>query len=175
MEPEISHRCQICGAAFRKGEKSCPQCGANISTSETDASLQDTAALVNASNESENKRIGRGSTAPTQPFRPTLRELPFAKHRTSEHQEKALADESEPTTSTDVTEAPNEGHSKAQRVKDAAKEIMHENLRPQVEKLRHASSVVFEEAAIDPSLRFVLIAVFVFIVFLVLLLLSFIK
>ncbi len=61
------------------------------------------------------------------------------------------------------------------RVKSAARGIVEDNVRPRVEKLRHASSAVFEEAAIDPSLRFVLIALILFILFIVLLLFSMIK
>jgi hypothetical protein len=41
-----------------------------------------------------------------------------------------------------------------------------------VEKIRQASSVVFEEASYDPSLRFVLVALGLFVVFVVLLVLS---
>lgn len=41
-----------------------------------------------------------------------------------------------------------------------------------VEKIRHASNVVIEEASYDPSLRFVLVALALFVVFVVLLVLS---
>jgi hypothetical protein len=41
-----------------------------------------------------------------------------------------------------------------------------------VEKIHHVSTAVFEEAHYDPSLRFVLVALGLFIVFVVLLVLS---
>jgi hypothetical protein len=41
-----------------------------------------------------------------------------------------------------------------------------------VEKIRHASTVVIEEASYDPSLRFVLVALGLFVVFVILLVLS---
>ena len=44
--------------------------------------------------------------------------------------------------------------------------------RPQVEKLRKASSVIINEASYDASLRFVLVAAVLFVLFLVILLLS---
>ena len=44
--------------------------------------------------------------------------------------------------------------------------------RPQVEKLRRASTVVLSEASYDASLRFVLVAAVLFVLFLVILLLS---
>jgi len=49
-----------------------------------------------------------------------------------------------------------------------------ENLRPRVEKLREASTVVFDEASDDPGLRFVIIAVVLFLLFLFILLFSYI-
>jgi len=46
------------------------------------------------------------------------------------------------------------------------------NVRERVEKIRHVSSVVIDQAAYDPSLRFILVAAVLFVVFLVLLILS---
>jgi hypothetical protein len=49
-----------------------------------------------------------------------------------------------------------------------------ENLRPRVEKLREASTVVFDEATDDPGLRFVIVAALLFILFLFIFLFSYI-
>ena len=46
------------------------------------------------------------------------------------------------------------------------------NVRERVEKIRHVSSVVIDQAAYDPSLRFILVAAVTFVVFLLLLILS---
>ena len=46
------------------------------------------------------------------------------------------------------------------------------NVRERVEKIRHVSSVVIDQASYDPSLRFILVAAVVFILFLLLLILS---
>jgi hypothetical protein len=43
---------------------------------------------------------------------------------------------------------------------------------PQVQRLRQVSSVVLEEASYDPSLRFVLVAAVLFVIFVVVLALS---
>lgn len=48
-----------------------------------------------------------------------------------------------------------------------------ESLKPRVERLREASSVVIDEAADDPGVRFLVIAVVLFLLFLLLWLLSF--
>jgi len=47
-----------------------------------------------------------------------------------------------------------------------------ENVRDRVEKIKHVSSVVIDQAAYDPSLRFLLVAAALFLLFLVLVLLS---
>ena len=47
-----------------------------------------------------------------------------------------------------------------------------ENVRDRVEKIKHVSSVMIDQAAYDPSLRFLLIAGVLFILFLILLILS---
>jgi uncharacterized membrane protein YvbJ len=47
-----------------------------------------------------------------------------------------------------------------------------DGVKARVEKLRHVSSVVIDQAAYDPSLRFLLVAAAFFILFLLLLILS---
>ena len=47
-----------------------------------------------------------------------------------------------------------------------------DGMKGRVEKLKHVSSVVIDQAAYDPSLRFLLVAAAFFILFLVLLILS---
>ena len=50
--------------------------------------------------------------------------------------------------------------------------VYSEGVRGRVEKLRKVSSVVIDQAAYDPSLRFLLVAAALFLLFLVLLILS---
>jgi len=57
------------------------------------------------------------------------------------------------------------------RASTATREALADNVK-RVEKIRHVSTAMFEEASYDPSLRFVLVALGLFVVFLVLLLLS---
>lgn len=47
-----------------------------------------------------------------------------------------------------------------------------DGIKARVEKLRHVSSVMIDQAAYDPSLRFLLVAAAFFVLFLVLLILS---
>jgi endogenous inhibitor of DNA gyrase (YacG/DUF329 family) len=53
-----------------------------------------------------------------------------------------------------------------------AKAGVAENVRERVEKIKHVSSVMIDQAAYDPSLRFLLVAAVLFILFLLLLILS---
>jgi hypothetical protein len=50
--------------------------------------------------------------------------------------------------------------------------VYSEGVRGRVEKLRKVSSVVIDQAAYDPSLRFLLVAAAMFLLFLILLILS---
>ena len=47
-----------------------------------------------------------------------------------------------------------------------------DNVRERVEKIRHVSSVVIDQAAYDPSLRFLLVAALLFLLFIVLVIVS---
>ena len=57
------------------------------------------------------------------------------------------------------------------RAGTATRGALADNVK-RVEKIRHVSTAMFEEASYDPSLRFVLVALGLFVVFLVLLILS---
>ena len=50
--------------------------------------------------------------------------------------------------------------------------VYSDGVRGRVEKLRKVSSVVIDQAAYDPSLRFILVAAALFLLFLILLILS---
>lgn len=54
----------------------------------------------------------------------------------------------------------------------AVSKVREDSVRGRVEKLRKVSSVVIDQAAYDPSLRFLLVAAVLFLLFLVLLILS---
>jgi zinc-ribbon domain len=53
-----------------------------------------------------------------------------------------------------------------------APKVYDEGVRGRVEKIRKVSSVVIDQAAYDPSLRFLLVAAALFLLFLILLILS---
>ena len=47
-----------------------------------------------------------------------------------------------------------------------------DNVRDRVEKIKHVSSVMIDQAAYDPSLRFLLVAAAIFVVFIIVVILS---
>jgi hypothetical protein len=163
-EPEISHRCMACGAAIRSRAQFCPQCGKPLKKASSDA-----LPAAKASEAQPSGRIDRElKTTPLAPT-PTMIEPQPQDASSSAESQTAIEAAPEPRAVKD------EKHAKKHRVKQATRGVVQENVRPRVEKLRKASNVVIEEVAIDPSLRFILIAVLIFIIFITLLLLSFIK
>ena len=57
------------------------------------------------------------------------------------------------------------------RASSAARGAIEENVK-RVDKIRHVSTAMIEEASYDPSMRFVLVALALFVVFVILLVLS---
>ena len=73
---------------------------------------------------------------------------------------------------TDSSGAEHQSKVSAHRATAAARDVPEDNVLRRVERLRQVSSVVLDEAGYDPSLRFVLVAIVLFVLFLGLLLLS---
>jgi uncharacterized Zn finger protein (UPF0148 family) len=152
--PEISHRCPSCGAStrdFGEGILFCPECGKALAGSDE---AQRTENAHPAANE-------LAAAAPVSPS-PILSEeaqvdSPAEKDAGSEHEERATVRERTRGT--------------LQRASERTRGAIEDNVK-RVEKIHHVSSVVLEEAHYDPSLRFVLVALGLFVLFIVLLVLS---
>src|SRR5713226_8208603 len=162
MLPEISPRCASCGASIREPAMFCPECGK---------------ALSQPTEEPEPQTIAEGH-APTERAasdesisavsRPVTRVEPPPPTNAADDSTKKLASESLPISKTGKYE---KARDSLHRASTATREALADNVK-RVEKIRHVSSVVLGEATYDPSLRFVLVALGIFVVFLVLLLLS---
>jgi hypothetical protein len=195
MEPEIARRCKVCGAAVRNHAEFCPQCGASINTeashpfSTEDASKvqlnqtmegvepespmpavtpSDTAPVSDLAATSEAVAVSEdGVVAPVEEIVPTSPVMITDERVDGDGAavESVVAASATPTT---TATAPTRRH----RVKVAALDAVEGKIAPRVEKLRHASTIVLDEAADDPGLRFVLIAALLIILSLILVLLS---
>jgi hypothetical protein len=190
MEPEIARRCKACGAAVRGGAGYCPQCGAALNPSGSDP-----AATIGATAEAEAQQPEMANASPANEPAAVVSEAaaaaPVTTNTTSEenapppalaideHQAdgEAMAATMESSLAADgavvanaaaTTAAPTRRH----RVKVAAMDAVEGKIAPRVEKLRQASTVMLDEAADDPGLRFVLIAAVLIVLSLVLVLLS---
>ena len=171
---EIARRCHICGAAVRGSSAFCPNCGSTLKRSV--AQVAETTEL----SEAQLGRIEGESNAPAQDFarkdeeiaprvEPANREVAPLK---DEERAASVAPRQERDGADGEKRLSGEARTRRQRAVAATREKVEEKLLPRVEKVRHASNVVLDEAAYDPSLRFVLIAAALFLLFVVLLVVS---
>ncbi|HEY0378221.1 MAG TPA: zinc ribbon domain-containing protein [Pyrinomonadaceae bacterium] len=180
MEPEIARRCTDCGAAVRGGSLFCPQCGKALKRAGADAGggaaaeaatemplLRTTdpgrtASVIMPQGGEAESAAGGAPPSPTQ-----AEDAPATRPSSVEVRRRAEI----------ITQRPEDdradGRHRRRSVASSAREAVEEKLSPRVEKLRHASNVMLEEASYDPSLRFVLVAAAVIILSLLLLLLNY--
>jgi hypothetical protein len=144
-DPEIDRRCSLCGATVRARAAFCPQCG-------------------------------QPTERPTSKAADTqidLRDTPVVKnYDTVPLIREQIPDlsETQPLSALPITVPPPPPEPKPGPTKvPPAKES---TAKGRVDKIRKASSVVIDQAAYDPSLRFVLVAFGFFLLFLVLLIMS---
>jgi hypothetical protein len=196
-EPEISHRCLSCGASHRGHALFCPQCGAPLDPPKGDSKVNDAGsaaagAEANHATDAEAKKVD--ATA-TEGKKAHAAEASLPRRRRSDRDEKASAaaamkvsgNSPQGSNGKSGKSSPPRGgqgdeRSKGsrgdkarrniQRATAAARDVVGDNVRPRVEKIKHASNVVIEEASDDPSLRFILVAGLLFLVFVVLLVIS---
>jgi uncharacterized Zn finger protein (UPF0148 family) len=148
LQPEISHRCPSCGAAVRERDALfCPECG---------KALKDTSPAPAASE--PNKIVENATTVAPESETATV-SAPSHVETTASHPQR-IADKTRETL-----------HRASAAASAAARGVIEEPVK-RVERIRHASTHVIEEASYDPSLRFVLVALGLFVVFLILLVLS---
>jgi hypothetical protein len=181
MEPEIDRRCPDCGVAVRSQAAFCPQCGRNMRPAAAAVSgpappplMESAEPPKRASAEGDRSHTTRplnvtsaSGKAPAEPpaaapaSKPESASLPAQIAREQIASGRAPEPLPEPRA-----------RGKGQRMVGAAREAVEERLAPRVEKLRQASNVVWGEAQDDPNLRFILVAVFLFILAIVIILLG---
>lgn len=158
-DPEIDRRCSTCGAAVRPRSLFCPQCGEAIANQPNQPESPSSELLVEKVTPPDNLtvEIARESIpdfSKTQPL-------------------SSVADSSltMPLTPVVSDQPSTAKHPNLQRASNVARDL-EQNVKGRVEKLRKASSVVIDQAAYDPSLRFILVAAGLFLLFLFLLIVS---
>lgn len=168
MSPEISHRCPSCGASVRDRDALfCPECGKPLSAKPKTTAASDSPDTLRKPEAGEIVEVSRASSADEAPA-------------INDPTEPANATAAAVNTQDDASAQP--AHRRGEKTRERlhrASEVARgvgrgviEEPAKRVEKIRHASTVVIEEASYDPSLRFVLVALGLFVVFVVLLVLS---
>ncbi len=144
--PEISPRCSSCGAAIREsGALFCPECGQALGQTETKSSPP----------ESDQTSVAEAAV-----------EKPA-----SEPEPETLLAKTDDAAAVHQHRIGDKTRERLHRASEVARGVIEEPAK-RVEKIRHASTHVIEEASYDPSLRFVLVALGLFVVFVILLVLS---
>ena len=156
-KPEIARRCPVCGASIREAAVFCPQCGAEL-----------------AQRNLEEKPITSVITTPLVNLTPAQDESEPEGDRAEPDEDKpeSLRGTAVPAQKTPPGKAPvGKVRDKIQRATTLARDVEGDVIH-RVQKVRQISSVVLDEAGYDPSLRFVLVAAALFLLFLLVLLLN---
>jgi predicted RNA-binding Zn-ribbon protein involved in translation (DUF1610 family) len=180
MMPEISHRCSSCGASIRERDALfCPECG-QVLTKKTEATRPVTTS-VSLSDDAQDARLGRykETIEKSAADQSALASPPPDKDDNSAGNKIAASSDIKPDTVTSEAAQPivytAAKHEKARerlhRASSVARGVIGDEVK-RVERIRHVSSAMIEGATYDPSLRFVLVALGIFIVFVILLVLS---
>jgi hypothetical protein len=191
-DPEIARRCLSCGASVRHSAAFCPQCGEALEKRSTDIDVVTDVLPPDHPmkiDEDQGDKELHSESAPTV-WAPAMPE-PANVHRESETVEPAapnigetrpiLRDEAQRVLETQplITNTAISNQTLAdipspvvRRPGQAPPPLTERPLRDRVDKIRKVSSVMIDQAAYDPSMRFLLVAAVLFIIFLVLMLLS---
>jgi len=185
-EPEIARRCLSCGASVRQRAAFCPQCGYELDQQETEENdqqmyLADKETMLDEETVKEPDNDGS-----LPPEHQTIAE-PLIVRRRDSSPEQTQADEARTqpliVNSTRVLETrsripddsrdrPTNQQKQTARPGAARRAAIEEQVLGRVERLRKVSSVMIDQAAYDPSMRFLLVAAVLFVIFVVLMVLS---
>ncbi|HEV2830041.1 MAG TPA: zinc ribbon domain-containing protein [Pyrinomonadaceae bacterium] len=171
-EPEISRRCPTCGASIRQVALFCPQCGNQLPPR---SARQSQSAVVSQEevNQIDTAPLDDAEVRSQRDFSDTVA-IPRADiqdEQRSRSDTLAIKRAEEIPNEPDRPRVRGAVGTKLQRATTMARGVEGDVIQ-RVQKVREISSVVIDEAAYDPSLRFVLVAIIVFGLFLIIVLLN---
>ncbi|MFZ0747850.1 MAG: zinc-ribbon domain-containing protein [Pyrinomonadaceae bacterium] len=170
MVPEISHRCPSCGASVRdRGALFCPECGKPLSAKPKAREASDSPDSSTKPEAGEIVEVPPASSVNEAPAPAATESVEAA--TTSSAATDMKDDLSVPPAHRRGEKTRERLHRASEVARGVGRGVIEEPAK-RVEKIRQASTVVIEEASYDPSLRFVLVALGLFVVFVVLLVLS---
>jgi hypothetical protein len=170
-EPEIARRCPNCGASIREVALFCPQCG-DAQPSQKSALTQPEIVAAPENNSRDTGPLDGAEVAAQQSMSDTIAiERPDLSAKPASSEPPAPRSMSD-TIAIDRPEAAPKPPAGAGVRGAVGAKIQRATTLARVQKVRHMSNVVWDEAGDDPGLRFVLVAVVVFVLFLVIVLLN---
>jgi len=144
-EPEIARRCPSCGASIRDEAFFCPQCGKGLPQQKPRA---------------PQNIVASGATEPLYNVTAPLSEQKVEPRKDSEKEPRRAGQAALGAVGAGL-------HRASTLARDVEGDVVQ-----RVKKVREISGVVIDEAGYDPSLRFVLVAAVLFILFLVIVVLN---
>jgi len=175
-EPEIARRCPSCGASIRNLALFCPQCGKQLPARDStqtqplvtspakEEPLNTTAPASNQRVETE-KEQGKDTQALSS--KDSDKKTQQASSKVAAVKPPASEIPASPRGQTALAAVEAQIHRAGTLARDVEGDVIH-----RVQKVREISSIVLDEAGYDPGLRFVLVAVVLFLLFLVIVLLN---
>jgi hypothetical protein len=182
-EPEIARRCRSCGVSIRELAFFCPQCGIELPKdnsapqqkpeAQQDPQTAQSFGVVTAPLEEPPSAAAASDHPPAVAFKKPIDSANVTeplkpKQSLSDTQPLNL---NRPATRTREHAATGRVREQIQRATTLARDVEGDMMH-RVQKVRQISTVVIDEAGYDPSLRFVLVAAVLFILFLVIVLLN---
>jgi hypothetical protein len=155
-KPQIARRCPTCGVSIRVPASFCPQCGKALTPKSDVASEAKHAGALPPGSGTPEFTADTARSAATDPL----------------NSEKVPPTGASPSPSAPRKQPMQATVGMVHRVGPPPRRVIRDDGLNRVEKFRQISSAVIDEAAYDPSLRFVLVAAVLFVLFLFLLLLS---
>jgi hypothetical protein len=175
-EPEIARRCPHCGISLRERAFFCPQCGKEIEEPpETEEAPSSPGFDQPTLTERDTLAWDAGAAkATTQDIHPKSQLKKPGSGKTKQKKSVARVSNSPQMPNREPARKDGAGSQseRKNRAVSATRGVIEDNVLQRVEKLRKVSSVVIDEAAYDPSLRFVLVAALLFLMFLVIVIVS---
>ncbi len=177
-EPEIARRCPSCGASIRDLALfcPCPQCGKQLPARDSNQTQPLVASLAKEEPLKTTAPAGDQRVEPEKEHDKDTQSLSSRELHKENHQGSskpgpvnAVASETAapPLAPTALGTVGAKIHRATTLARDVEGDVIH-----RVQKVRELSSIVLDEAGYDPGLRFVLVAVVVFLLFLLIVLLN---
>lgn len=175
-EPEIARRCPSCGASIRELALFCLQCGKELPPR---ASNQTQPLVAPVQEEKLRKNAAPASDQDAEPGKEARKSSSVVSGKESptetsqgSQKERAVKDPATQKAKGSVGQAAlGAVGAKIQRATTLARDVEGDVIH-RVQRVRQISSVVLDEAGYDPSLRFVLVAAVLFVLFLIIVLLN---